>query len=257
MIPINKDLEKDGLELLLYQFGDKPNINAFLSTFLADLEQLNNDTFDLVNGFNIDNATGIYLDYVGNLVGEYRNEESDEPYRRRIRIKILINNSKGTPNEILEILSVITETQNVRLWEHYPVFSMLYTDGNSGTIQTLNSIRQASPITSESSLMVDTTRRGWVGSEFYKQIAFLVDDANNNIANENGDLFVVQSEGGILPSSAPVGKNSTLSEILDQASFIVNEANNNIVDENNNMFIGFSSGGDVFSNDGIFNELIP
>ena len=255
MIPVKKDLVDSGVNLLLHQFQDKPNLKGFFSTFLQDLENINRDTFDLVNQFNVDGAYGIYLDNIGDLVGEKRENESDDEYRNRIKIRILINNSKGSPNEILEIVSQVTETDNVRLWEHYPLFTMLYTDGSDATLPNLVKMRRALPITCEADLMVDTTRRGWVGAEFYDQLGNLVDDAGNKIVDESGNIFITKAEGS-QPAKPPTGRNSKLAEILDQSSNLVDDASNQIVDENGNRIVLFTTAGKVFSNDGVFVEII-
>lgn len=255
MIPVKKDLVDSGVNLLLHQFQDKPNLKGFFSTFLKDLDNINQDTFTLVGQFNVDDATGVYLENIGSLVGEERGEDNDDEYRNRIKIRILINNSKGSPNEILEIVSQVTETDNVRLWEHYPLFVMLYTDGNSATLSNLQKMRRALPITCEADLMVDTTRRGWVGAEFYDQLGNLVDDAANNIVDESGNIFITKAEGS-QPAKPPTNKSSKLSEILDQANDMVDESANNIVEENTNQIILFSTAGKVFSPEGVFVEII-
>ena len=105
MIPNNKDLVDTGLNLLLYQFRDKFNIEQIASSYLSEIDKANDESYTLVDSFNIDNATGVYLDYIGRLVGEYRNQENDEDFRKRIKIRVAINNSQGTPNELLDILS--------------------------------------------------------------------------------------------------------------------------------------------------------
>lgn len=256
MIPVKTDLEEGGKDLLLYQFGDKKNITSLLGAYLDDLGNVEQDLFDLINNFNVDSATGVYLDYIGSYVGEKRLGESDTDYRERILRRILINTSDGTPNTLLSIVENITESGNVKLWEHFPLFSMYYTDGNSATVETLKVLKEASPITSELALIVDTTRQGWAGAEFYNQEGNLVDNLSNNIVDEFNNSIVLKSEGGINEPLAPKGQVSILSEILDQADTLVDDLGNNIVDNNNEQFIIFNTSGNVFSNNGVFTEVI-
>lgn len=210
--PVKQELVESGLNLLLYQFRNKENIEGLLQTYLTDLNQLDTDAFTLVDNFNIDDATGIYLDYIGRIVDLDRKGQDDETYRKNLKIKILINNSDGTPNTILKILSELTETANVRVWEHFPVSTVYYTDGNNGTLETLQGLRKSSPITTETVLIVDTTRNGFVGTEllpnynkkptahflaeFLEQFDVLIDDVADNIVDDQGDNIILFDTSG-------------------------------------------------------------
>lgn len=224
-IPEKQDLIESGFNLLLYQFQDKANVKGLLETYLADLNQLDTDAFTLVDSFNIDDATGIYLDYIGRIVDLERDDQTDEEYRKSLKIKILINNSKGTPNNVLKILSELTETANVRVWEHFPVSTIYYTDGNSGTLETLQGLKRSSPITSEVALIVDTTRNGFVGTE-------------------------------LLPDYDERPTAHFLAEFLDQFDVLVDEVGDFIVDEDGNNFVLFDGDGDTFSYYGRLTEYI-
>lgn len=211
MIPNNNDLVEAGLELLPHQFRNKLNVESLLSSFTSELDQINNDIFTLVDNFNVDDATGIYLDYIGKVVGEIRNGDNDDDFRKRIEIRILINNSEGTPNDILEILSELTETNKVKIWEHFPCSSIFYTNGNNGNSETLNALLKSAPATSEISLLVDTTNFGIQFTELVpnykesKQQLFaeilegfdtLIDDQGNFIVDDQGNNIVVNTSLG-------------------------------------------------------------
>lgn len=225
MIPSKESLTDAGLELLLYQFQGKANIQSLLESYLGECDDVLNDLYTLVSTFNIDDATGVYLDYIGNLVGVKRDEDDDDTYRTRIRVQVKINNSKGTPNELLDILSELTSTDNVRLWEHFPVGSVLYTDGKDATLRTLNALNKSAPITSDVVLVVDTTRAGFVGTE-------------------------------LLPNYKETPKQHILAELLEQFDFLIDEIGDNIVDEVGDNLILLDSTGNTVSYYGIFNEVI-
>ena len=163
MIPLRKDLTDEGLDLVINQFYDKERFQALLRSFLQELDDTQDDLFDLVENFNVDDAEGYYLDLVGKIVGLSRNNnESDNSFRRRIKIRILVINSDSTPNALLEILKESTLTDNVNVWEHYPLSFHLYTDGVETTKDLVNSLREASAITSDPvRLMVDFTGKSF------------------------------------------------------------------------------------------------
>lgn len=119
-IPSKIDHVEKGLSRLLSQFKDKPVIQAFLSSYLSQLDTIQEDTFYLLNNRGIDNAEGVFLDNLGKLVGESRLGRNDEDYRKAILARIYINNSDGTPINLIEILKTITKTEDVKYFEHYP-----------------------------------------------------------------------------------------------------------------------------------------
>ena len=94
--------------------------------------QLSEDTiYDLWEArSNITNATGRQLDQWGAVVGLPRQGWSDATYRSRIRVWLQVLRSKGTPNELIRIVSDMTGAAitGVMLWEHYPAgYSLQYT----------------------------------------------------------------------------------------------------------------------------------
>lgn len=225
MIPSKESLTDAGLELLLYQFQGKGNIESLLKSYLGECDDTLNDLYTLVSSFNIEDATGVYLDYIGKLVGVKRDKDDDDTYRIRIKIQVKINNSKGTPNEMLDILSELTATDNVRLWEHFPVSSVLYTDGKDATLRTRNALDKSAPITSDVVLIVDTTRSGFVGTE-------------------------------LLPNYKEKPKQHILAELLEQFEYLIDEIGDNIVDEVGDNLVLLDSTGNTVSYYGIFNEVI-
>lgn len=253
MIPTKTDLNISGQELQLYQFTDKVNITTLLSEYLKDLNQIDQDTFDIVGNFSLDLATSIYLDYIGGSLDILRlANESDNSYRKRIKSQILVNNSKGTPNDLLKILSNRTETDNVRLWEHYPVSYVMYTDGSNYSTELANILRTAGPITSETVvLIVDTTKAGFIGAEKVGTLANLVDENNDQIVDVNEDTIQA-----VTFSFKGKDRRGILSEFLQLAYEIVDDVGNQIVDSNGNILISFPAGNTNQTGDGVLMELI-
>lgn len=225
MNPINRNLEETGLELLLYQFSDKFNIEQIIRSYGNEIDKLNDDAYILVDNFNLNDATGVYLDYLGRLFGEVRDGDNDGDFRKRINARVLINNSKGTPNELLEILSQLTETENTKLWEHFPVSYIMYTDGNNATVKTLNALKKSSPITSEVALIVDTTQSGFVGTE-------------------------------LLPNYKEKPTQHFLAELLTELDFLIDNVGDFIITDSGDNIVLFDATGDTVSYYGVFNEIL-
>ena len=104
------DVAEQFRRLLLAQDRDKPNTLALASAIGAALQSVEDDLFNLPLATSLRLATGDALDRVGAIVGEARLGLDDGPYRRFIGAKILVNQSEGTPEELLAIFRIITGT---------------------------------------------------------------------------------------------------------------------------------------------------
>lgn len=104
------DLAEQFRRLLLSQDRDKPNMLALAAAIGTALQSVEDDLFNLPLATSLRLATGDALDRVGAIVGEDRLGLDDEPYRRFIGAKILVNQSEGTTEELLSIFRVITGT---------------------------------------------------------------------------------------------------------------------------------------------------
>ena len=86
------------------QFKGKANFAALLTVFMSAIQDLENAAEDVYELRFIDSATSAQLDVLGAIVGEARAGLSDADYLIRVRVKVLINLSSGTADEILTIL---------------------------------------------------------------------------------------------------------------------------------------------------------
>jgi len=128
-IPSEVDILTEGVEKLLFQFEEQPKIVPFLESYLKQINKTQQDTLYLLSNRGVFNATGVFLDNIGALLGESRQWRGDEDYRDRILDRILINNSEGTPKDVLTVLKEVTEATDVRLFAHYPADIHLFTNG--------------------------------------------------------------------------------------------------------------------------------
>lgn len=104
------------------QHLNKDNFNLLLKLFLTDLDNLEQTAFELVNQIDIDIATGYWLDLIGKIVGISRAGYNDVEYRKRIKTKIGVNTSDGTPNNIINIIKLATDSTSSILREYYPAY---------------------------------------------------------------------------------------------------------------------------------------
>jgi hypothetical protein len=252
MIPVKTDLVVDGINQLLHQFRGKPNIEGVLSACLDQIELIDQETFDLVNMFNVDDAVGIILDYVGAIVGVPRDGRNDDDYRAAIQSRLLVNNSEGTPDDLLEILADQTGGDRVRIWEHFPVSVIMYTNGEKVSTEIADVVRQSGPITLETMwLLWDSTGNGFVGAEPVFTRDSLIVEGGDNLVDQNQDQFMAVSSEFVSFEG-----RSILAEILRPLDDLVTDSGDNIVDGDGNQIVVTSSDLPTMTNDGILMELI-
>lgn len=164
-VPVKIDQVNQGLDRLLEQFKNKPNIKGQLTTYLSQNNDIEATTLDIIKSRSIDTSVGIQLDQIGALVGQPRNGLTDVNYRTQIKFKIAVNNSNGTPEEIINMLYDVTGSTEVRYFEHYPASYMISYNGSNTPNDMLSYIQAASPVCVNLGIMHDQNNKGWVPAE--------------------------------------------------------------------------------------------
>jgi hypothetical protein len=119
--PVEKTTQIDEMKgLLLSQFSNSPNILKWIEIWGDQVQELEAEWFDLIESLGIDTAYGYGLDLIGKEVQELRQGKNDADYRNAILTKIFINNSSGTPEEVISATKQITGASNVYYSEQYP-----------------------------------------------------------------------------------------------------------------------------------------
>ena len=126
--------------LLVQQFKGKTNIEKLLELFGTKVQELEDVGFELINERALAAAIGTQLDNLGEIVGEERQGRSDDEYRKAISVKILINTSSGTPEQVIDIVLGITGGTVVKLTEIYP--ASLQIESNGADLPTLQEIER-------------------------------------------------------------------------------------------------------------------
>lgn len=92
---------------LAQQFKDKPKINAALAALVAPLQPVADAVTALILQQSIDAATDAQLDMLGSKIGEARAGLDDPSYRRRLRARVAVNRSDGTPEDMITVASLV------------------------------------------------------------------------------------------------------------------------------------------------------
>lgn len=149
-----------GVERTVTYFKSKENYIRLLEIFLEELQEVEEAFNDLSKIKDVDSVVGIWLDYIGKIVGEPRKSREDEEYRLALQLKISINTSEGTAPAIREIISTYTKSDKLRLAEGIVSWGHLIFNGveNSGS-DLLKLLQDIIPVTTSMVVMQDTENK--------------------------------------------------------------------------------------------------
>lgn len=123
--------------------SDKPNIRALAEVIAPEMQQLEDMWFQLLNERSLDVGIGAQLDVVGNILNEPRLGKNDDEYRQALRLKIALNTSDGTNDDVRQAVTQLTQSTTVFIDDNYPASVDIIIDGNniSGDIlQTIDNV---------------------------------------------------------------------------------------------------------------------
>lgn len=109
------DITDKGLDRLAYQYKSSEKFKDYITSFLAEFEELDTSRLQLLNERWIDTAVGSQLDDLGEIVGQERPEGvSDDVYRLYIRGKAIQNRIAQNAWETVEVISFLLDGAKVR-----------------------------------------------------------------------------------------------------------------------------------------------
>jgi hypothetical protein len=91
------------------QFKNKPDLESLLRTYLAQLQDVEDALFEIILERVLDNAVGVQLDTLGEIVGQSRGALTDPRYRIAIKARIAINLSHSTSPDVIRVLLLLLE----------------------------------------------------------------------------------------------------------------------------------------------------
>lgn len=121
--PLSQDTEhvNQALARLIEQYVGKPRVEALLSIFVNQVQDLEDALWQLATERFVDTAIGAQLNVLGEIVGQDRQGLSDDDYRALIRARIKANNSEGTIPDVYSIaLAAVGGTWDVRIDQKFP-----------------------------------------------------------------------------------------------------------------------------------------
>lgn len=117
---------------VISQYKGLPLFVGLLGAITAVIQEVEDAYWALFNAVLLDTATGIWLEYLGAIVGEAREGAVDNDYRVFIRARILANKSSGTIDEVLTIIALFPGLDPPDVFEsadeYYPASMLIVLD---------------------------------------------------------------------------------------------------------------------------------
>jgi hypothetical protein len=116
----NTQVVAQGQALPIYDLR-LPKFLALLSTYLVQIQQLEDAIYDVFVGTMLPAAVGDALDMLGELVGQPRAGRDDATYKLWITARVMLNDSSGRPPDILGIAqAIMPPSGTIILTEYFP-----------------------------------------------------------------------------------------------------------------------------------------
>lgn len=110
--------------------GGKTNLQKVIYAILTEAQEIQDQEELLYSQRSLDTAEGAQLDGLGEILGLSRMPgQSDDSYRQALQFQIFVNNSSGTPEEVIAILQFLTSSSKIWYFEVYPAAYQMATNG--------------------------------------------------------------------------------------------------------------------------------
>ncbi len=105
----------------LIEIFRKPRNSAYLRYGPgAQIQEIEDVLWDIYQSFDLETAENTALDFLGAVVGELRRGRDDTAYRTAINVRLLVNRSNGSIEEMLAILVLADPSLVMSLREYWP-----------------------------------------------------------------------------------------------------------------------------------------
>jgi hypothetical protein len=115
---------------------DTLKLATFDESALADIDD---QALALKDQWNPDDVKGYFLDRIGKIFVEPRKENNDELYRLILKLRVLLNTTDGTVNDVIKVIKFLYGSEEVHIQPNYPAGISILHDGEA-RLKDFNSI---------------------------------------------------------------------------------------------------------------------
>ena len=110
--------------------GSRTNFQKMLYAIITQIQSIQTQENLLIEMRSLDTAQGAQLDGLGQIIGLARVPgQSDASYRQALQFQVFVNQSSGTPEQVIQILKFLTQANTIFYDEFYPAAYLMTTDG--------------------------------------------------------------------------------------------------------------------------------
>ena len=142
----------EGLSYLPSQFSESPILKEILTIYLERTQAMQDVLDDMLSQRSIDNAEGVQLDGLGEILGVKREGLSDVAFRERLQIQKILNASEGTYPVVFDLWKRLLGSNNANITPEYPAGVALYSGVGISDFSILDTLTQALPLTVTASI---------------------------------------------------------------------------------------------------------
>lgn len=142
----------EGLGYLPSQFFNSPVLREVITILLERVQKMQDVLDDVLSQRSIDNAEGVQLDGLGEILGVKREGLSDSAFRERLQIQKILNTSEGTYPVVLDLWKRLLGSNNASITPEYPAGIALYSGVGISDFSIIDILTQALPLTVTASL---------------------------------------------------------------------------------------------------------
>jgi len=88
----------------------------------------------MVEQYNLEKIEGEMLDRIGKILGEPRNGNDDKLYRLYLMLRILLNTTNGSVNDVIKVIKYFYTSEVVNIKQNYPAGISILHDGEAPNI---------------------------------------------------------------------------------------------------------------------------
>jgi hypothetical protein len=184
--------------LNIEQFKSSENFNKVLQVAASTFDELDTVFADLKIILNITNATGAQLDLIGDIIVEKREGRNDDDYRAAIILKIFKNTSRGFVEDVVEILTVITNATKVVYSDNPPAAYTIYTNGTTLPSNLHSVMDKLSAAGVAVLIYASDGETPFIATEIQTVEANLQTDTGDDLVDDAGSQIVVNYEDGLV-----------------------------------------------------------
>jgi hypothetical protein len=220
-------------QLNIEQFKSSENFNKVLRVAASTFDELDIVFANLKVILNITNSSGKQLDLIGHIIVERRNGRNDVDYRSALTLKIFKNTSRAFVEDIVKILTIVTNATKVVYSDNPPAAYTIYTNGETLPTNIKTIIDKLSAAGVAVLIYASDGQVPFIATEIETAQSNLQTNLEDDLVDDAASQFIVNYESTI--------KSNKLQTIFGGREFGVVENLDLITDTGNTLIIDTGS----------------